>query len=449
MNRLAEQSVVKSFFQYLIPSLIGMSLLSVNIIIDGVFVGHGVGSVALASVNVATPMYSVFLSIGLLIGIGGGALYSIALGQGKKELAQQFFSLSIVMTIVIILFVAGMSYLFLEELALLFGANMDTLTYVMEYIWILLLFSLFMALETVLSVFVRNDGNPNLAMIGLVVTALLNIVLNYWMIFMLGWEVKGAALATVLAIVVGLLVLLLHFFRKDNHLRFVMPRLNWQEMRRIAAVGFPSFLSEVGLGVLIIGYNIVIAIYAGTNGLAAFSVISYLHFFMFLVFEGIGSAIQPMISYYYGTKNFVRIKRSVQLAERSALLFGGLFLATGFFGAPYLVALFGVTSDAITALAVTGIRLFFISYLFMGFNFIYMTYFQSIGYVKPATWITVFRHFIIFIPVLIVLPHLFGVTGIWLVLVVSEGIMALVLLVFTRKSVVGELASVVKMNERG
>src|SRR5699024_804847 len=105
-------------------------------------------------------------------------------------------------------------------------------------------------------------------------------------------------------------------------------------------------------------------------------------------------------------------------------------------GAPYLVALFGVTSDAIVDLAITGIRLFFISYLFMGFNFIYMTYFQSIGYVKPATWITIYRHFIVFIPVLILLPYLFGITGIWLVLPVSEVIIAFVLFTFARKGVV-------------
>src|SRR5699024_9709073 len=127
VNRLETQSVSKSFYQYLIPSLIGMSLMSVNIIIDGIFVGHGVGSVALASVNVATPMYSVFLSIGLLIGIGGGALYSISVGRSNIKAAQQIFTVSMIATTVIIIVISVLSYIFMEEIALLFGANEDTI----------------------------------------------------------------------------------------------------------------------------------------------------------------------------------------------------------------------------------------------------------------------------------------------------------------------------------
>jgi putative MATE family efflux protein len=421
--------------------------MSVNIIIDGIFVGHGVGPVALASVNVATPMYSVFLSLGLLIGVGGGAVYSIALGSGETDKARRIFTMSMVLITAITIVVAGLSYLFMEEIAHFFGANKDTFAYVIDYIWILILFSPFMAWEAVLSVFVRNDGNPTLAMAGLIVTAVVNIVLDYWMIFMLKWEVIGAALATVIAIAIGVLVLCAHFFKKGSLLKFVRPTFAWWEMKVIPAVGFPSFLSEVGLAVFIIGYNIVLAMYAGTNGLAAFSVINYLHFFMFLVFVGIGSAVQPMISYYYGAHQFQHIKDTVKLAEKAALFFGALFFIGGFFGAPYLVALFGVTSEVIVGLAVTGIRLFFIGYLFMGFNFIYMTYFQSIGYVKPAMWITIFRHFIIFIPVLIVLPYFFGIHGAWLVLPVSETLLAAVLFGFARKGVVGKLGGVVEIND--
>src|SRR5699024_12485533 len=133
----------------------------------------------------------------------------------------------------------------------------------------------------------------------------------------------------------------------------------------------------------------------------------YYPFFMVLVVHCSGANIQPMISYYDGASGFNRMISSVLLAEKSGLFFGILSLCIGFFAAPQLVALFGITSAEIVDLAVIGIRLFFISYLFMGFNFIYMTYFQSIGYMKPAIWITLFRHFIIFIPVLVVLPLLF------------------------------------------
>lgn len=437
-HKLSSQSVTKSFFQYLIPSLVGMALMSINIVVDGIFVGHGVGSVALAGVNIAVPIYSVILSIALLIGVGGGTLFSIAVGSGKKEEAKQIFTMSVIFVTGITIVVSIVSYIFMEQLAYLFGANEDTVQHVIEYITVLLAFSLFMVWETSLSVFVRNDGNPNLAMIGLVVTSILNIGLNYWMIFILKLGVTGAALATGISIVIGWIILMTHFFKKDKILSLTKPIFKWQIIKQIHIVGFPSFLAEAGMGVFVVGYNIAIAYYAGTNGLAAFSVINYLHTFMFLVFIGIGSSIQPMISYYYGAKSFDRIKETVKIAEKTALFLGLMILIIGLAGAEQLVSLFGVTSEDISALATLGIKLFFLSYLFMGFNSIYMTYFQAIGYVKPSLWITVFRGFIVLILMLIILPSVFGTTGVWLSLPVTEAVVATTLIVLARKGVVGQ-----------
>src|SRR5690625_440365 len=190
------------------------------------------------------------------------------------------------------------------------------------------------------------------------------------------------------------------------------------------------------MGVFVIGYNVAIVRYAATNGLAAFSVINYLHTFMFLAFMGIGSAIQPMISFYHGAKLLDEIKELITLAEKVALFLGIVFFVGGFYGAPILVSIFGITSGAITDLAVKGIRLFFISYLFMGINIIYITYFQSIGYVKPSMWLTVFRSFIVFIFMLIILPISFGITGVWLALPVTEWVIMAVIVLFVRRAVV-------------
>ena len=432
ISKLQTEPVSVSFFKYLIPSLIGMALMSVNIVIDGVFVGHGVSSIALAGVNIAAPVFSIILSIALLIGVGGGAIYSMLIGSEKIEDAKRIFTTSFGLVTVIVLLITSISLLFLQDLAYFFGANEDTLPYVVKYMKILLLFGLIMAWETSLSVFVRNDGNPNLAMIGLVITSLLNIGLNYYMIFILKLGVTGAALATVISVVVGLLVLLTHFFRKNSTIAFVKISWNKTAIKQINLIGFPSFLSEIGMGVFTISYNIAIAYYAGTVGLAAFSVLNYLHTFMFLLFMGIGSSIQPMISYFYGANLTGHIKETIKIAEKSAVVIGGLFLVIGYFAADYLVAMFGITSTEITDLAVTGIRLFFIGYLFMGINFIYLTYFQAIGQIKPSFWITLFRGFILLIILLLILPQLIGVNGVWLALPIAEAIVTFVLLYFVR-----------------
>src|SRR5690625_3291007 len=435
INRLHEQSVFKSFFQYLLPALIGMSLLSINIVVDGIFVGHGVGEVALAAVNVASPVYSIVLSVALLIGIGGGTLYSIALGRQDLARARTIYTMSFIFATVITLSVTFFSLLFLEEISFLFGANEETLPYVVQYMQIILLFSVIMAWDTILSIFVRNDGNPFLAMVGLVITSLLNICLNYWMIFILQWGVRGAALATMISIFIGLIILTSHFWKKYSHLKLVKVPLSFKGIYQIVTVGMPSFISEIGLGVFVIGYNIVIVRYAMTNGLAAFSVINYLHTFMFLAFMGIGSAIQPMISYFHGAKMENKIVEVVKIAEKTAVIIGVSFYVGGYFSAHYLVRLFGVTDPEIVDLAVVGIRLFFISYLFMGINFIYIIYFQSIGAVRPSVWLTVIRGFIVFIMMLILLPLLFGINGVWLTLPLTEAVVMLVIVVFAREKV--------------
>lgn len=438
-QKLETQSVAKSFFQYFIPTLLGMMLMSVNIVIDGIFVGNGVGSIALASVNIAVPVFSVIISIALLIGMGGGTLYSMAMGENNKIKARQIFTLSIILITVITIIIAVISYFNMESLASLFGANRETMPYVLDYMGILFISSLILSLEACLSIFIRNDGDPQLAMMGLVVSAILNIGLNYVMIFVLELEVKGAAIATVVATLAGLLIYTLHFFRKGSNLILTRFTWNWKQVKYLHVIGFPSFLSEAGMGVFIIGYNITVAYYIGTEGLAAFSVINYLHTFMFLAFIGIASTIQPLISYYYGSKQDASIKKTIKLAERTGLALGILFLAIGYFGADYLVAIFGVESSAIAELASTGLKLFFIGYLFMGINFVYMTYYQSIGNVKPSIMITVFRGFILLALMLFILPKILGNAGIWLALPAAEAMVAVFILIFSRKNVMEKI----------
>jgi len=437
-QRLGEQPVAKSFFQYFIPTLLGMMLMSINIVIDGIFVGNGVGSVALASVNIAVPVFSIIISIALLIGIGGGTLYSIAMGRDDEQTAKQFFTLAIVLISIITIVVSFFSYVYIEPLAFLFGANTDTLPYVIDYMSVLLIAALIISLEIAISIFVRNDGAPQIAMAGLVITAISNIGLNYLMIFVLKMEVIGAALATVIATALGLLVYLVHFFRKGSGLKFT--KISWEinQIKSIMAIGFPSFLSEAGMGIFIVGYNVAMTIYIGTNGLAAFSVINYLHSFMFLAFIGIGSTIQPMVSFYFGANKKENIQGTVKIAELTSLALGIVFIVVGFLGAGQLVSIFGVTNPEIIDFATTGLKLFFIGYLFMGINFVYMTFYQSVGLIKPSILITLFRGIIILVLMLLILPPMFGIAGIWLALPVTEAIVALFLIIYARPHVLGK-----------
>lgn len=434
-QKLGTQPVLKSFFQYFIPTIFGMMLMSVNIVIDGIFVGNGIGAVALASVNIAVPVFSIIISFSLLVGMGGGTLYSMAMGKNKEEEAKQIFTTSMALLSLITIVTSIICYVNIDHIARLFGATEETFPYVIDYMSVLLIFAIVFSLETCLSIFIRNDGAPQLAMVGLVVTAVVNVILNYWMIFILQLEVTGAALATTIATGIGLLIYLIHFFKKGSNLKLVKIGWNWKNIKTINTIGFPLFLSEAGMGILVMGYNIAFSYYIGTNGLAAFSVISYLHTFMLLAFIGIGSSIQPMISFYYGAKKLNMIRKTVKIAEIAGLILGIIFIIIGFSTAPYLISIFGVSSTEIAELATTGLKLFFLAYLFMGLNFTYMTYYQSIGQVKPAMGVTVWRGFVLLPIMLIILPAIFGTNGIWLALPAAEAIVAIILLVYGRRNI--------------
>lgn len=436
---LQHQPVRKVFFQYFFPSLFGMMLMSINILIDGIFVGNGVGAEGLAGVNLAMPVFSLIFSIALWIGIGGGTLYSIRIGERQMEQARSVFSLSLITTILILALIGTVGYFQVEAAARMLGANAETLSHTVEYLQVLFSLGWLIALQQLLSIFVRNDGGPVLSMVALGITAVTNIGLNYYMIFILGLGVFGAALATILASVLGIFVLLIHFFRRETKLRPFAFQWSWSGLGAIFSIGFPSFLAEAGALVFVAAYNLAIVSMLGTDGVAAFSVINYLHGFMFLSFFGIESALQPMISYYHGAKERGRIRESVKIGEVTALVMGVVLLVVGLLAAPLLVSLFGLESQHVRSLAVDGIRLFFIAYLFLGFNFVYMTYFQSIGQIRSSTIIILLRSFVLLLLFLWILPLFLGPAGVWLSLPMAEMVVAFLLVIYVRRRVVNHI----------
>src|SRR5690625_4292091 len=244
---LREQPIRKVFFKYLIPSTLGLLLISINIVIDGIFIGHGVGADGLAAVNIAVPIYSFFYGISLWVGIGGATMYSMYIGQSEVEKAKRIFTLSFMTAISATVVVSIVSLMFMEPMAYFFGANDVIIDFVLDYMVVLLLFGIVFVLESMLSVFVRNDGNPMLAMTALIIAAVGNVILNYIFIFIFKWGVKGAAYATVLATAIAFVVLLAHFFRRSSTLSFTRFDLQQFSLKQIVTIGFPSFIAEISI----------------------------------------------------------------------------------------------------------------------------------------------------------------------------------------------------------
>ncbi|MFB0846774.1 MATE family efflux transporter [Paenibacillus oleatilyticus] len=433
LTALESDSVSKVFVRYLVPSIVGMFMMSINVVIDGIFVGQRLGEVALAGVNVAFPVFSIYFAISLWVGIGGAALYSRSLGAKNVEQARSIFTHSLTLIFSLTLLLAGIAYLFREKLAVFLGANNETMPYAMEFMTVLLSFGFVVTVQNAFSIFVRNDANPNLAMISLLVTAVCNIGLNYVLLFVLDFGVAGSAWALIGASAIGACVLFTHFLRKDSTLRFVKLRLSWKLAKSTFTIGFPSFVAELGIAVFTAGYNMAMVRWAGTLGVSAFSILNYVHSVVLMLFIGMGSGIQPLISYYRGAKQHARERETIRIAVKTSIGIGlGVFLI-GLVTADGIVSLFGSFTREVQELAASGIRLFFIGYLFMGVNFVMMTYFQSTDQVKMATWITIAREMLIMVALLFTLPHVMGTTGIWLAIPLSELIVVLTVYAYIRR----------------
>lgn len=406
-----------------------MLLMASNILVDGIFVSHGVGEQALAGVNIATPIFSILLAVSLWIGMGGATLFSIALGENKIQKAHAIFTRSIILTLVIVGILIVIGLWKLKAVAYLFGASEVTYPYVRDYLWVILIFGFVFVLENILSIFIRNDGNPKLAMTGLGVTAVLNIVLNYFFIFVWQWGVSGAAYATGIATLIGLCILLLHFRTPANHLHFVKPTRSLRGMLDILKIGLPSYVVEMSFAIIVVMYNLTFLHYTGEVGVTAFAIINYLHAVFLMIFIAVGASIQPLVSYHYGARLYGRLKSFLLLGILTATIIGVLLLIIGIFGKSLLIELFGVDDPTVVAFTEKGILLYFTGYIFLGFNLVIAEYFQAIKRIRLSVLIVLSRSILLFMPLLILLPMALPSITIWLAFPIAEGLTCIILLI--------------------
>lgn len=418
------------FLSYLFPAMIGMLLMSVNILVDGVFVSNGIGPTALAAVNIAVPIFSVLLSISLWIGVGGATLYSIELGRSDIQKARRIFTLSFVMMVGIVTIIIAFLLMNMEAIAYLFGANEDTMPYVKDYLRIILLFGIVYTFENLFSIFIRNDGNPNLAMAGLIVTSVLNIVLNYLFIFKLNYGMTGVALATVLSTLIGTTVLCAHFFLKRSQLKFAPKFFSRRIAIKILGIGLPSFIVEASFAIMVVLYNITFLHYLGTEGVTAYAMINYIHVVLLMFFLGIGMALQPLVSYHYGAKLVERMFGLLKIAVVTALILGGATTLLGVVFSSAIMKVFGDAPTIVRELTENGFKHFAIGYLFLGVNMVLAEFFQSIERIRLATIIILLRSLVLFIPLLVILPMFFGEKVIWWVFPITEGITMLLIILY-------------------
>lgn len=415
------------FRKYFIPTLFGMLSLCVVTAADGIFVGQGIGSDAVAAVNIVWAPMMFMYGLGLMLGIGCSVVASIQLSQGLVEKARRNVTYSLLAgTTIVVIYIAGM-LASPSATGYMLGSSERLLPEVIDYL-VFFTPGLVLNLWGMVGLFiVRLDGSPRLAMWCNVIPGLLNIVLDYVFIFPLGWGMKGAAAATGISVSTGGLMVLVYLTRYARTLRLISVPFTMDSLRAAVRsvvyqmrIGVSAFLGESTMAMLMFVGNQVFMRYLGDDGVAAFGIACYYCPFFFMIGNAIAQSAQPIISYNFGLGRTDRVVQTEHIALRTAVI-SGLLVMGMFIAIPdKMVGLFISTDSRAAEYAIAGLPWFASCVVFFVFNLTAIGYFQSVERVGPSTWFALMRGFIFLVPAFLILPGILGVTGIWISVAVSE-----------------------------
>ena len=331
------------------------------------------------------------------------------------------------------IFVLG-GLFFSRRIAVLLGADTSILEMTNTYLYWLMLFAPAFILNDVFLCFVRNDGSPQLPMIAQLTGSLANILLDYIFIFPLGMGIFGAIFATGLSPVISIIIMLPHWIRKKNTFHFVKTGLRKYIIKQDLSLGFPSLIAQMSSGIVMITFNAIILILAGNTGVAAYGVVANISLVIVAVYTGIAQGVQPLISTFYGVGNGRQVKEVLKYALTTMLSISVIVYLVIFVFADPITTVFNSEHDLrLQQISVTGLKLYFMSVPFVGYNIILATFFTSIERVLPAHILSLLRGLVLIIPMAFLLSALWEMTGVWLTYPITEFLVAIFGFIIYRK----------------
>lgn len=425
--------VGKLFTLQLIPALLGMVASALYVVADGIFVGRGVGSDAIAAVNINNPVMTLVSGIGLMFGMGGGVMASVALSRGEKKRANDILMRTVVASVAVSGLLTIFLCLFPIEAGMILGSDEYLSGMVAEYLfWYALCFP-FMVLMTALPFFIRLS-NPSVPMWALATGAILNVILDWLFIFPFGWGLFGAAIATGIGQTVGALIMIVYLFKKNLAVHFVRISVkmnaipSWiKDIWYMMCLGFAVFLSEVTVSIMGTAGNYAFMKELGPDGVAAFIIVCYIFPVIFMVFNATIQSAQPIISYNYGCGLLHRSKQALRYALYFAIGFAAIMMIVFLFQSQLVVDLFiPDKNNPAWGYADKGLPYFSADFIFFGINTIMIGYYMSLETLRKAVAYTLIRGIL---PVICfyVLPLWFGVSGLWMSVAAADIITTIVI----------------------
>ncbi|OLO26373.1 MATE family efflux transporter [Alkalihalophilus pseudofirmus] len=420
-ERLGTEPIPKLLRSLSIPAIIGMVVMALYNVIDTIFISYGVGISAVAGVTISFPLMMIMMAISAAMGIGGASVISRRLGEKKEKEANQVFGN--VLTIIILLSVVGVigAFTFLEPVLILFGATPDILPYAIDYMFPILLATLFFTFSFATNSIIRSEGNARFAMMAMIIPSVLNIILDAVFIFGLNMGVKGAAYATVISQAIASAMVIQYFISGNSTLTLTISdlKLKLKLVKEITLVGLPAFVQQAAGSVMMIAINAMLIRYGGEFYVGVFGIIQRIIMMSFMPMAGVMQGMQPIVGYNYGANNFARLRETVFLSLKIVTVISfGVFLIVMMFPA-FLMSIF--TSDAaVIEAGADSMRVMFAAVFLIGIQIISSGLYQALGKAKLALILSLSRQFIFLIPLVLILPNFLGTTGVWLAFPIAD-----------------------------
>ncbi|UUM12239.1 MATE family efflux transporter [Clostridiaceae bacterium HFYG-1003] len=409
-----KQSITRDFLKYAATNMAAMVGVSVYILADTFFIAKALGAVGLTALNFAIVVYSVIQGIGLMLGTGGAIDFAVDQSRGGQRDDRAFRHTLILGAAFAMVFVAAGAWL-PASISRFLGADAITLAPTRTYIATILWFSPVFLANNILLGFVRNDGEPGLAMRAMLISSLSNIVLDYVFMFPLGMGMFGAAFATGLSPLISLAILALHF--RGHHSRFGWSRgpVDSLRFRQVLTLGIPALITEWAAAVTLFTFNLVILKLAGNLGVAAYGIVANVAIIATALFTGLAQGIQPLASLYFGRKDNAGLRHLRRLGAMVAFILAVLVLGSVLLWAPQISAVFNEAGDPeLARMANQGMKIYFVGFLAGGINILLISYLSATLKTLPAIGISLLRSSILLIPLVLLLSRLLGLPGVWL-----------------------------------
>ena len=429
--KLSDHFTYRKLLRFTLPSIIMMVISSVYSVVDGLFVSNLVGEVALSAVNIMFPISMIIASTGFMLGTGGGAIVARTMGEGNPQLANRYFSMIVYCVLGLGTLFSVLSVFFTEPIARLAGASDLLLPDCIEYGRVLLGGSVAFMLQVSFQVFFVVAEQPRKGLLFSILSGITNMTLDYVFIALLDMGVAGAAWATVIGYSVGGLLPLLYFTRPTSGtLRLTSTQLYLRELKNACLNGSSELMSNLSASIVSVLYNIQLMHMIGESGVAAYSVMMYVDFAFVAAFLGFSMGSSPIVSYHYGAANHQELKsvfrKSITIISLASVL---MVLASELLSRPLAMAFVGY-SPALLEMTVHGFRLFALSYLFCGFGIYGSAFFTALCNGAISALLSFLRSFLFRGGLVLLMPLILDLDGIWLAVVAADGLGALVALAF-------------------